>query len=228
MTELPIILDDVIDCEIQNQIEDSFFDCFFTYCNDNSLGSKTNEMKYRKFVNPLTHDVTPAFLSNILFSKNIRTYRKIYPLIKKSCDKINFKLEKIYRCYGAIHALIKKSSKIDNIHINHEIPHLVMLYYVNDCDGDTILYDKKRGDIPFTFDGYLDEYCKFNITHRISPKRGRVVFFDGATYHSSSSPTKSIRCILTLDLFGQFMDGTYKFPEQKQEEENNINHFDYR
>lgn len=220
MTELPIILDDFIEEELQNQIEDAMFDCFWTYCNDNSLGSKTLEMEYRKFLNPLTYDISPTFISNILISKNKETYNKILPLIKKSCDEIKFNVEKIQRCYGAIHAIIKNTPKNDNIHVNLADPHLVMLYYVNDCDGDTILYDKVFGDIPSTFNSYPDDYCKFNIIHKISPKKGRVLFFDGRIYHAPSSPTKSIRCIITLDLFGEFVDGSYKFPAPKQIKKN--------
>ena len=53
MTELPIILDDLIEEELQNQIEDAMFDCFWTYSSDSCLGSKTLEMKNREFLSPL-------------------------------------------------------------------------------------------------------------------------------------------------------------------------------
>ena len=221
MTKLPIILDDLIEEELQNQIEDSMFDCFWNYFSDNSLGSKTLELKYRKFLSPLDFDISPFFCANMQSQFNNNTYKKIIPVIEKGCNQIKFNIEKIQRCYGAIHALIRNKSKNDNIHINQDVPHLVMLYYVNDCDGNTILYDKKLGDIPSEI-VYPDEYCDLNITHTISPKKGRILFFDGRTYHSPSSPTTGMRCIITLDLFGEFEDGSYKFPAPKKEIKSNI------
>jgi hypothetical protein len=80
-----------------------------------------------------------------------------------------------------------------------------MLYYVNDSDGDTVLYDKSFEDLKIV-DEYVDNKNELNIVHRITPKRGRVVFFDGTVYHAPSTPTKNIRCIITLDIFGTFED----------------------
>ena len=214
MTELPIILDDLIEEELQNEIEDAMFDCFWNYSSDNTLGSKTLEMKHRKFLSPLDFDISPFFCADMQNQLNNNIYKKIIPLTQKGCNKIKFNIEKIDRCYGAIHALIRKKSKIDIIHVNQNIPHLVMLYYVNDCDGDTILYDKTLEEIPIEV-YYPDEYCNLNIVHKISPKKGRILFFDGITYHASSSPTTGIRCIITLDLFGEFEDRSYKFPAPK-------------
>jgi ectoine hydroxylase-related dioxygenase (phytanoyl-CoA dioxygenase family) len=69
---------------------------------------------------------------------------------------------------------------------------------------------------------YLDERHKFNVVNKIMPKQGRILLFDGRTYHSASSPTTGMRCIITLDLFGEFEDGSYKFPAPKQEKKNNL------
>ena len=221
MTKLPIILDDLIGEELQNQIEDAMFDCFWSYQSDNSLGSKTLEMKYRKFLSPFVYDISPSFIANIKSPLNKKIYDKVIPLIQKGCDEINFNIEKVKRCYGGIHALIRDKPKHDIIHINRNVPHLVMMYYVNDCDGDTILYDKTLDDIPFKL-YYSDSDYEFNIQHKITPKRGRILFFDGRVYHASSTPTKSIRCIITLDLFGEFLDGSYKFPAPKEIIKTNI------
>ncbi|MDG1825463.1 MAG: 2OG-Fe(II) oxygenase [Henriciella sp.] len=68
-------------------------------------------------------------------------------------------------------------------HIDEPNPHLVMIYYVNDADGDTCLFKGKE------------------IVQRIAPKRGRAVFFNGATFHASSSPLKArFRCVVNLNL----------------------------
>jgi hypothetical protein len=95
------------------------------------------------------------------------------------------------------HDLIKKTSENDNIfgkyiinravvnmtlpskitsspkHVDQSFPHKVAIYYVNDCDGDTILYDS-NGD-----------------KTKISPKRGRMIVFNGDIFHSGCSPILS-------------------------------------
>lgn len=218
MTKLPIVIDDLIENEFQNQIEDAMFDCMWRYSIDSSLGSRFLNINYRKFFNPLEYDISPCFIANIKSLENKKIYDKIIPLIKISCNEIKFDIEKIERCLGAIHALIKNTSKNDTIHVNRDIPHLVMIYYVNESDGDTILYDKTLKDIPFEVE-CPEDYCELNITHRISPKKGRILFFDGSVYHAPSAPTKSTRCIITLDLFGKFYidDGSYNFCAPKKE-----------
>lgn len=69
--------------------------------------------------------------------------------------------------------------------------HTVVLYYVNDCDGDTIFYDKceKDGDI----------LSGIKEWRRESPKKGDFVVFDGSIYHSITCPIHS-RCRSTLNL----------------------------
>lgn len=68
-------------------------------------------------------------------------------------------------------------------HTDDQAPHWVFIYYVNDSDGDTCLYD---GD---------------KIVHRITPKKGRGVIFDGQIRHASSSPVQTpFRCIFNFNL----------------------------
>ena len=85
--------------------------------------------------------------------------------------------------------------KADTPHIDLDSPHTVFLYYVNDADGDTLLYDYKSTNI-------LDrpKYENIKVTKRITPKQGRVVVFDGMTWHSSSQPTRGSRCVINFDM----------------------------
>jgi hypothetical protein len=214
MTSLPIILDDLFVKDYQDQIEDCMFDVNWSFKNDNVLGSKSSDSKYRQFVNPLEYDIAPTFIANLLNPSNSKSFEKIRLIIHAACNKINFNIEKIERCYSAIQVFIPNKTRKNTIHVNRDVPHLVLLYYVNDSDGDTILYDKTMDDIPYE-EQYPDEYCDLNITHRVTPKKGRVLIFDGRHYHASSSPTKSVRCIITFDLFGNFLDNSYSFPLPK-------------
>ena len=213
MTSLPIILDDLFDEDFQNQIEDCMFDCHWRFNIDSSMGQKFKNCKYRQFFNPLEYDIAPSFNADLLSRSNSKSYEKIRLMIQDVCNKINFNIEKIERCYGGISAFIPNKTRKNIIHVNQDFPHLVLLYYVNDSDGDTILYDKTFDDIPFTL--HPDKYYDMNITHRVTPKKGRVLIFDGTYYHAPSSPSKSMRCIITLDLLGNFLDNSYSFPIPK-------------
>ena len=219
MTQLPIILDNIIGEELQNQIEDAMFDCHWKFVMDNTYyyHPKSMGMKYRKFLNPFKFDISPSIISDI--QKNQKIFKLFYPIIEKTCNHIKFNIESIHRCIAGIQGVqvIRKESKVCNIHVNQEQPHLVLLYYVNDADGETILFDKTINDIQDDDIMYLDERHQFNVVNKIMPKKGRILLFDGTTYHSASSPTTGMRCIITLDLFGEFEDGSYKFPALKKQ-----------
>ena len=78
--------------------------------------------------------------------------------------------------------ILNKTDKQDHIHPPHvdmTIPHLVLLYYVNDSDGDTIMFHQKYSS---------EEIHTLTVDKRITPKAGAAIVFDGLTYHSSSSP----------------------------------------
>ena len=83
MTELPIILNDLIEEELQNEIEDAMFDCFWTYSSDSTLGSKTLEMKNREFLSPLDFDISPFFCADMQNQLNNNIYKKNNPINTK-------------------------------------------------------------------------------------------------------------------------------------------------
>lgn len=97
--------------------------------------------------------------------------------------------------------MFMKSSKnhIHPPHIDYDFPHLVALLYVNDTDGDTILY-KEKYDNSHGLDArdYYQMKLNYQVTEdiRVTPKPNRMVIFDGLTYHSSSSPVDSDRRIV--------------------------------
>ena len=75
---------------------------------------------------------------------------------------------------------------LDDKHIDLDFPHWVCLYYINDSEGDTVLFNDK------------DEEIK-----RVTPKKGRIVFFDGSIKHCSSRPSSKTRAILNFDFLGR-------------------------
>ena len=70
---------------------------------------------------------------------------------------------------------------------------LIAIYYVNDSDGDTIIYNEKE---EFT------DFSKYTIRERISSKKGRLVLFNGDLVHSASIPSSkySKRIVINYNL----------------------------
>tara|TARA_B100000945_G_scaffold19341_1_gene14052 strand:+ start:269 stop:979 length:711 start_codon:yes stop_codon:yes gene_type:complete len=78
---------------------------------------------------------------------------------------------------------------------------LVMLYYVNDCDGDNYFYKIKDGhenDDDVNTNYYNPK--KLSLAHIESPKKGKLLLFDGDTIHASSSPSKNLRMTLNINI----------------------------
>ena len=73
----------------------------------------------------------------------------------------------------------------------------MVLYYVLDSDGDTLITNK-------TFDQekkhYLDIPTEEDIVLRVTPKQGRAVIFDGKYYHTARQPKDKLRCIINFNI----------------------------
>jgi hypothetical protein len=72
-----------------------------------------------------------------------------------------------------------------------------LIYYVNDSDGDTVIFDKIwTGEDP----GQL------TVSERIRPKRGSAILFDSVRYHASSSPTTDVRSVINFIFWPRQVD----------------------
>ena len=81
-----------------------------------------------------------------------------------------------------------KGEREDTPHVDIVDDHFVILYYVCDSDGDTIIYNEQvKSD-------------RYTVQKRITPKQGRVVLFDGSYYHTAEQPLNNIRCVVNYDL----------------------------
>jgi hypothetical protein len=64
-----------------------------------------------------------------------------------------------------------------------------LIYYVNDSDGDTFIFNENYGD----------EFENVTIAHRQTPKEGCALLFKSNTYHAGSSPVNnSSRVVINI------------------------------
>ena len=79
---------------------------------------------------------------------------------------------------------------------NSDVEHTVVIYYVNDSNGETCLIDKTNKEVELKNILNVD----YKVIKKVSPKKGRLVVFDGSIYHASSSPTLMPRCVINFNL----------------------------
>ena len=80
----------------------------------------------------------------------------------------------------------------DTPHVDMHRNHFVILYYVVDSEGDTIIYNERwNNDI---------KPKKYTEKQRVTPKQGRVVIFDGRLYHTAEQSINTTRCIVNYDV----------------------------
>lgn len=90
-------------------------------------------------------------------------------------------------------------------HVDFTMGHYTACYYINDSDGDTIVFDQQLTDIKEKniTEQVLKDYVAqttFTVAGRCAPKKGRVCIFDGARFHASSKPKQhDRRLVITVN-----------------------------
>jgi hypothetical protein len=146
------------------------------------------------------HGFTHQLFEN---NKSVSPYfNTIYPMVLSITEKTGVRFNALERMRFNF-VLGNSESKIDYHmpHVDNYSPHLVAIYYVNDCDGDTVIFDQFL-EVPLLEKD--DEMLQFNtwtVKKRIEPKMGRLVVFDGRYYHASSyTKTQPYRCVINMNL----------------------------
>jgi hypothetical protein len=138
------------------------------------------------------HDYSFQHISKINSSPNsyISDFSEI--VVSAILDNANIEFKEIFKIrFGLI--TNTNSDIVHDPHVDLLHPHKTGLIYLDDADGDTILYNEKYDysyNIP-SYDYYKDVLKQqMSVQNIIIPKKNKFVCFDGAYYHSSSAPLK--------------------------------------
>ena len=113
------------------------------------------------------------------------------PMLELACETLEVPSARIIQGRSFMQfPLNLQSDEDDTPHIDLEEGerHIVVLYYVKDSDGDTIIYNERTLSYTYT------------EKQRVTPKQGRVVIFDGGLYHTAQQCSKTPRCIVNYNL----------------------------
>jgi hypothetical protein len=180
-----IEIDNIIPVDYQNHIEKIMLGSNFPWYYNPNLVSPDQPFLQRA-------DNHQGF--NHLFleeGKASSYFESVYPLVLSITSQPCISANNLVRMRANLTLNAAGSSLQHHLpHIDTWRPHWVAIYYVNDSDGDTIIfnetnntYNSGQSDIDKTLTG------KFTIKQRVTPKKGKVLIFEGKYYHTSSWPT---------------------------------------
>ncbi len=115
----------------------------------------------------------------------------LLPLLYLYCDRARLPFSRLLRIRLGLFPKSSLEGPFHNPHVDFYQPHHAAVYYVNDADGDTVLFNEtydqvsQQQSVAWTHEG------KFTVARRVSPKKGRIIGFDGKYYHASMHPTRS-------------------------------------
>lgn len=153
---------------VNNNVVDNIYDDFFFYCNLKNIFSTPNVTNYTNINLNIGHSLfTPLYL--VLSHLNL-----------------NIKYEDILRTQINLQIPTPSNPGNDKHNTPHvdfpslEKPYFTLIYYVNDCDGDTVFFDPD-----------------LSIRQKITPKKGKIALFNGNFPHTSSHPLLNNRYIIS-------------------------------
>ena len=166
------IYDTLIDQTLSNQIEEVLFGFHFPWNYHANTNYSTNATQ---------PDDVPQFTHG--FYRDDQAASRLMGIPKELIKPFGLELKDLYRAKANMVGW-EKAPRTHPPHTDDDSDHYVILYYVNDSDGETELY------IP-------------GETVRITPKKGRILVFDGQLKHASASPVETrYRAAININVKG--------------------------
>jgi hypothetical protein len=191
MADLNVVeIDDVVPKLYQDQIEaETTADHMAWYFRlepgrtVSALGASSVEAGYSGFTNTVFH------VDNVGAPPSVVT-ALLLPLLFAFCDKAKQPFSRLLRIRLGLYPRILVDAA-HHPHVDFYYPHYNALYYVNDADGDTVLYNESFDEVPQAMLASYFREDKFTIARRITPKKGKMIGFEGKQYHASMHPMKA-------------------------------------
>lgn len=195
MSQPYIVIDDLLPPDVADNIENLLF----------------TDLNW-KFISDITYDGmnqhTPA-MSHVFANIDWPGYSckflpQVQPIIDYGTKAVNYKCAKLLKARTFLQLPLHKNYTnvwLDTLHTDQPYPHLVLLYYVIDAIGDTVIVNKTIEEKRTMISLKATDYPEIG---RITPKKNRLVVFDGRYYHTAYQPTSGLRCIINFNLLGEY------------------------
>jgi len=196
-----LVIDDIIDTGYQDRIQNLLFSYGFDWHYGPSNVGRQGINDPLTFMDANTVDTfmfTHRFYNNQL-PQQPQHSDFIRPLIQAGMDQFGISGE-VFRVKSNMLLTNKRCAEgtYHPTHVDGIIDHMVILYYCNDTDGDTIIFNETYGQV----------FDKLTVKQRISPKKGRAVCFPGKYFHTGCSPVRNyMRAVINCDILIKSKEG---------------------
>ena len=187
-----MIIDQAVPISIQNMLEEI------------ALGGKITWLRNKRATYdegaPMIFPVTPDSLEVQQFGHTIYEDKQpvspLFPTILPVITAIPYTIKQLIR----IKMNLCIYAQTDNPN-SHGMPHvdftkiteplISAIYCVNDSTGDTLIFDQRFG-----------QSAPLTVKTRVTPKKGRLIVFDGALFHAGNTPkTNAPRININFNAF---------------------------
>lgn len=180
--------------EIKNVIPVEYQDEIYNYVTD--VNFPWYFLEDTTFEGPATNtSTTPAFV-NLVYHTNKDNHPHLEffkPLVDAIVEKANMELISVFRIrlgflLNTKYVYMGSPYQYNTPHVDGDMEHFTACYYVNDCDGPTVLFHE------------TEKSEKYKPMHKSDPEKGKVLIFDGKHYHASTCPKVfNKRIVLTVN-----------------------------
>lgn len=139
---------------------------------------------------------TPGF-AHLLFHRDTGEtspyLEQFKPVLDRLCWKAGLKLEEVIRLrlgflMNTRYNFPSQPYAHNEPHIDFEEPHYTACFYLNDCDGETMIFHQR------------EPAERYQVAERSMPLKNSAVLFDGGRYHASTCPKiLDTRIVLTMN-----------------------------
>lgn len=147
------------------------------------LGKSGVEASYSGFTNTVFHHENlagpPSPLTALLL-----------PMLFTFCEKARRPFTRLLRIRLGLYPRIMIDAA-HHPHVDFYFPHYNALYYVNDADGDTVLFNETFDEVPQPMLATYLREDRFTVAKRVTPKKGKMIGFEGKQYHASMHPMQA-------------------------------------
>ena len=186
-----IVIDDFVSLEYQEKIKQELLGLendFPWYYTEDVTTAGDFDSQYRPALNHYYVNFDDDDISEVE-----SVYHHLFvPMLSKACKYLKIPETEVIQGRSFLQFPLKNidTSVVDTPHIDLDEgdEHVVVLYYVVDSDGDTIIYNERTESLTYT------------EKQRVTPKQGRVVIFEGGQYHTAQQPNNGTRCIVNYNL----------------------------
>jgi hypothetical protein len=197
-----IVLDNIIPKNYQNEIENMMTMPVFNWHFNKKISIGEHQDLPKILENDSSVKESSAFVHRFFIDPEVSTNKQlvksdycdfIRPIFHLVEDKTNIKINKVHRVRGVfVTKDITFKEKYNVPHVDSLTNHTVLIYYVNDNDGGTAIFKEKFSDnISFT--------SKKTLSKIVPAKKGRILLFNGLTYHTGIVPTDNHKILINVN-----------------------------